>query len=68
MSAWLHCPMVPQDAEGEPGPKGQRRGFAHWASSGLAPRARKGQGLGAKDTANPMGGQPFHTAHPQTAP
>ena len=66
MPARLHCPKTPQDAEGRPGPEGQRRGFAHWAPSGSAPRARKGQGLGAKGTAR--WGQPFHTARPQTAP
>lgn len=53
MPAWLHCPMVPQDAEDEPGLKGQQRGLAHWAPSGLTPRAKKGQGLDAKGTASP---------------
>lgn len=61
MPARLHCPMVPQDAEGQ---------LAQKASRGPL-QARKGQGLGAvgqdaKATANL--GYSFHTAHPQTAP
>lgn len=64
MPSWLHCLMVPQDAESEPGFKGQRRGFDHWAPSGLAPRARKGQGLGAELTAS-LGGSPSILLIPQ---
>lgn len=45
------CPApLPDDASGrrgEPGLKGPRRGFAHWAPSGLAP-SQKGAGAGGR--------------------
>lgn len=52
----LHGPMVPQDAEGGPGPKGQRRGLAHWARQDQCPEPERDRGWVPK--AQPAGGSP----------